>query len=58
MANVTEEVKMNNSVSEASVSRLDMKFEIAVIPVSDVDCAKEIYARLNMLRQVWVIMPA
>ena len=29
------------------VARVDMKFEIAVIPVSDVDRAKEFYARLG-----------
>ncbi|MDT5390136.1 MAG: hypothetical protein QOE04_3777 [Mycobacterium sp.] len=35
---------MNNSVPDADV---DMKFEIVVIPVSDVDRAKEFYARLG-----------
>jgi len=35
---------MNNSVPDADV---DMKFEIVVIPVSDVDRAKEFYTRLG-----------
>src|SRR5438105_12588969 len=47
MANVTEEVKVNISVNDASVTSVDMKFEITVIPVSDVDRAKEFYARLG-----------
>jgi catechol 2,3-dioxygenase-like lactoylglutathione lyase family enzyme len=35
---------MDNSVPDADV---DMKFEVVVIPVSDVDRAKEFYARLG-----------
>src|ERR1700678_2397665 len=31
----------------SSVARFDMKFEIVVIPVSDVDRAKEFYGRLG-----------
>ena len=34
-------------VSGASAAKVDMKFEIVVIPVSDVDRAKEFYARLG-----------
>ena len=33
--------------SDASVARVDMKFEIVVIPVSDVDRAKKFYASLG-----------
>jgi catechol 2,3-dioxygenase-like lactoylglutathione lyase family enzyme len=33
--------------NDASVARIDMKFEIVVIPVLDVDRAKEFYARLG-----------
>jgi catechol 2,3-dioxygenase-like lactoylglutathione lyase family enzyme len=33
--------------TEASVGRADMKFEVMVIPVSDVDRAKEFYGRLG-----------
>jgi hypothetical protein len=32
MANATYEVQANDSASEASVAKVDMKFEIAVIP--------------------------
>lgn len=44
MANLQQEA---HSVSDASVAKVDMKFEIAVIPVSDVDRAKEFYANLG-----------
>jgi len=43
----TNEVRSNDATSDASVARVDMKFEIVVIPVSDVDRAKEFYARLG-----------
>ena len=44
MANPKHEVIRNGATSDAS---LDMKFEIVVIPVSDVDRAKEFYKRLG-----------
>ena len=47
MANTTSEIQANDAASEASVAKVDMKFEIVVIPVSDVDRAKEFYARLG-----------
>jgi len=47
MANVTYEVQANDAPSEASVAKVDMKFEIVVIPVTDIDRAKEFYARLG-----------
>jgi catechol 2,3-dioxygenase-like lactoylglutathione lyase family enzyme len=47
MANTTFEIQANDAASEASVAKVDMKFEIVVIPVSDVDRAKEFYARLG-----------
>ncbi len=47
MANATYEAQANDAASEASVAKVDMKFEIVVIPVSDVDRAKEFYARLG-----------
>lgn len=34
-------------IEKPSVARVDMKFEIVVIPVSDVDRAKEFYAKLG-----------
>jgi len=37
----------NEPVSSANAAKLDMKFEIVVIPVSDVDRAKEFYGRLG-----------
>jgi catechol 2,3-dioxygenase-like lactoylglutathione lyase family enzyme len=47
MANTTQEIEASNAASEAAVAKVDMKFEIVVIPVSDVDRAKEFYARLG-----------
>ena len=47
MADSTHEVQVNDAVGEASVAKVDMKFEIVVIPVSDVDRAKEFYVRLG-----------
>ena len=46
MANVKDEIRSNDA-KDTTVARLDMKFEIVVIPVSDVDRAKEFYARLG-----------
>jgi catechol 2,3-dioxygenase-like lactoylglutathione lyase family enzyme len=46
MANLKYEIRSNDA-SDASVARVDMKFEIVVIPVSDVDRAKEFYAKLG-----------
>src|ERR1700691_3982789 len=37
----------NEPLSGASAARVDMKFEVVVIPVSDVDRAKEFYGRLG-----------
>jgi catechol 2,3-dioxygenase-like lactoylglutathione lyase family enzyme len=40
----TTEVRTNNDVTkQAKVAKSDMKFEIVVIPVSDIDRAKEFY---------------
>ena len=47
MANVTDEVETHDAARESSVPTVDMKFEIVVIPVSDVDRAKEFYTRLG-----------
>ena len=44
MANVKDEVRSNDATSAASV---DLKLEIVVIPVSDVDRAKEFYGTLG-----------
>ncbi|HWW97790.1 MAG TPA: VOC family protein [Edaphobacter sp.] len=46
MANLNE-VQSKDATKDASVARVDMKFEIVVIPVSDVDRAKEFYGNLG-----------
>jgi catechol 2,3-dioxygenase-like lactoylglutathione lyase family enzyme len=43
----TNAVQSNDATRDASVAKADMKFEIVVIPVSDVDRAKEFYGRLG-----------
>src|SRR6202162_6290318 len=47
MANTTYEIQAGAAASEASVAKVDMKLEIVVIPVSDLDRAKEFYGRLG-----------
>ena len=47
MANQKYAIRSNAPTSDASMARFDMKFEIVVIPVSDVDRAKEFYGRLG-----------
>ena len=47
MANVTDEVETHDAATASSAPTVDMKFEIVVIPVSDVDRAKEFYTRLG-----------
>ena len=46
MANLMQEIG-SNGASAASPAKVDMKFELVVIPVSDVDRAKEFYGRLG-----------
>jgi catechol 2,3-dioxygenase-like lactoylglutathione lyase family enzyme len=43
----TKAVRINDAISDTSVARVDMKVEVVVIPVSDVDRAKEFYRRLG-----------
>src|SRR5947209_6060655 len=43
----TSQVLNKEAPSKAGVETVDMKFEIVVIPVSDVDRAKEFYGRLG-----------
>ena len=43
----TKPVRTNDPTSNAGAATVDMKFEIVVIPVSDVDRAKEFYAKLG-----------
>jgi catechol 2,3-dioxygenase-like lactoylglutathione lyase family enzyme len=46
MAHLKNEIRSNDG-RDASLARVDMKFELVVIPVSDVDRAKEFYGRLG-----------
>ena len=39
----TTEVRSSNEIGNATAAKMDMKFEIVVIPVSDIDRAKEFY---------------
>src|SRR5262245_44003712 len=43
----TTAVRSNSATSNVSAARVDMKFEIVVIPVSDVDRAKKFYQSLG-----------
>jgi catechol 2,3-dioxygenase-like lactoylglutathione lyase family enzyme len=43
----TNAVRGKDATSKPSVATVDMKFEIVVIPVSDVDRAKEFYGKLG-----------
>src|SRR5277367_1706833 len=45
MTDLTQEIRSNNG--GASVAKADMKLEVVVIPVSDVDRAKEFYKKLG-----------
>jgi bleomycin resistance family protein len=47
MANPTVEIRSNEPTGAPSATKVDMKLELIVIPVSDVDRAKEFYARLG-----------
>src|SRR4030095_3952288 len=44
---ITNEVRSNNATSDGSVKKIDLKFEAVVIPVSNVDRAKEFYGNLG-----------
>jgi len=43
----TNEVRTNDAATNAALARPDMKLEVVVIPVSDVDRAKEFYGKLG-----------
>jgi catechol 2,3-dioxygenase-like lactoylglutathione lyase family enzyme len=47
MANPKDEIPKDDSTSHTSVAKVDMKLEVVVIPVSDVDRAKEFYNSLG-----------
>lgn len=46
MANVTQEIPTHDAIG-TSPPRVDMKFEVVVIPVADVDRAKALYTKLG-----------
>src|SRR5690348_15844433 len=46
MARVTT-VQNNEPITNANAAPVDMKLEVVIIPVSDVDRAKEFYSRLG-----------
>jgi catechol 2,3-dioxygenase-like lactoylglutathione lyase family enzyme len=43
----TNEVRQNDAAGSTNAASVDMKLEVVVIPVSDVDRAKEFYAKLG-----------
>jgi catechol 2,3-dioxygenase-like lactoylglutathione lyase family enzyme len=47
MANPKYEIRSKDPATDASVARADMKLEVVVIPVSDVDRAKQFYGSLG-----------
>ena len=47
MAILPQEMQYSGTASGTSAAKLDLKLEVVVIPVSDVDCAKEFYGRLG-----------
>ena len=51
MANLTHEI-LSNDASVAKVTKVDMKLEVVVIPVSDIDRAKEFYRKLGWRQDV------
>lgn len=44
---MSTKVRSNDAVENTSVLKIDMKLEVVVIPVSDVDRAKEFYERIG-----------
>src|SRR6202171_3551957 len=43
----TSNAANNEPISDASAAKVDMKFEVVVIPVTDVDRSKAFYAKLG-----------
>jgi catechol 2,3-dioxygenase-like lactoylglutathione lyase family enzyme len=46
MASLTQEIRSNDTIT-ATLAKTDMKIEVMVIPVSDVDRSKEFYLKLG-----------
>lgn len=47
MATLNAEIRTKEATSDKDASKFDMKFEIVVIPVSDVERAKQFYTKLG-----------
>jgi catechol 2,3-dioxygenase-like lactoylglutathione lyase family enzyme len=47
MATLEQEIRSNEPTSDATTAKVDLKLEVVVIPVSNVDRAKEFYGRLG-----------
>jgi hypothetical protein len=47
MGNLTHEIRSDDATSDASLAKVDMKLEVVIIPVADVDRAKEFYKKLG-----------
>lgn len=47
MASLTQQIQGSEATGATSPARVDMKFELVVLPVSDVDRAKEFYTKLG-----------
>ncbi len=47
MANPTIEVRSNNATRDSSIAKVDMKLEVVVIPVLEIDRAKQFYSKLG-----------
>lgn len=47
MTNLTQETQSGEKISGTSAAQVDLKFEVVVIPVSDVDRAKAFYTKLG-----------
>ena len=47
MPNLTQEIQSDKTKSVAGVTKVDLRFEVVVIPVTDVDRAKKFYASLG-----------
>ena len=46
MASLTQEIRSNDAIT-ASLAKIDMKIEVIIVPVSDVDRSKEFYLKLG-----------
>ena len=52
MVSPQKEVRSNDAIIDATVATVDMKLEVVVIPVSDVDRAKKFYTKLGWRQDV------